>query len=104
MSPGLASRDTKDDVLQDLTDSSMVHFACHGGSDLDDPSNSCLRPKSGSDGVAARLTIRELSRAVLGHAQLACLSVCSTAENSSTGLMDEVIHVGSGFQLLGSRT
>ena len=102
MSPGLASRDMKDDVLQDLTDSSMVHFACHGGSDPDDPSNNCLRPKSGPDGVTARPTIRELSRAVLGHTQLARLSTCSTAENSSTGLMDEVIHVPSG--LLGSHT
>jgi CHAT domain-containing protein len=91
----------KEDVLLGLADSSMVHFACHGESDPEDPSNSCLWLKSRHDGVAERLTVRELSRTVMTRAQLAYLSACSTAENSSTGLMDEVITVASSFQLLG---
>ena len=37
----------------------------------------------------------------LDQAQLAYLSACSTAENSSQDLIDEVIHIASAFQLVG---
>ena len=49
------------------------------------------------------MTVRDISQATLEHAQIAYLSACSTVENKVAQLANEVIHVGSGFQVAGFR-
>ncbi|GIJ91025.1 hypothetical protein Asppvi_009990 [Aspergillus pseudoviridinutans] len=48
-----------------------------------------------------RLTVRDLAELRHSVAQITYLSACSTAENSSIDLANEVIHIASAFQLLG---
>jgi CHAT domain-containing protein len=72
-------------------------------SDHVDPFNSCLILQ---DGPAAtprvdKLTVRQISDANLERAGIAYLSACSTAEHRAEELVDEVIHLASGFQVAG---
>ncbi|PGH26499.1 hypothetical protein AJ80_01813 [Polytolypa hystricis UAMH7299] len=94
-------RPAKLDVLEDMKNHHIVHFACHGYSSSSDPSESALLVRPEGHGSVQRLSVRDLVN--LGHdkAQLAYLSACSTAENASEELMDEVIHIASAFQLVG---
>ncbi|KAK4246224.1 CHAT domain-containing protein [Corynascus novoguineensis] len=55
----------------------------------------------GQEAEQDRLTVHRISELSLPHAYIAYLSACSTAENNSTKLSDEVIHVVSGFQVAG---
>ncbi|KAI9681366.1 MAG: hypothetical protein M1817_002649 [Caeruleum heppii] len=88
------------DVLDRMNSHSIVHFACHGDPDINDPSKSslilCKDPQT-----IDRLTVGQLSRITATKAQLAYLSACCTAQHYSAALMDEVIHLGSAFQLIG---
>lgn len=88
-------------VLEQLGQFEAVHFACHGVSDGADPSNSSLLLLNKSHDTVDRLTVRNISRASFGNAQLAYLSACSTADNPSIELSDEIIHLASAFQLAG---
>ncbi|KAK2855585.1 hypothetical protein FQN49_005049 [Arthroderma sp. PD_2] len=47
------------------------------------------------------MTMRDLSKMYLKHAQIAYLSACSTAENKMANLIDEEIHMVTGFQVAG---
>ncbi|KAK0726140.1 CHAT domain-containing protein [Lasiosphaeris hirsuta] len=93
----------KEDVKARLKDCTLAHFVCHGESSAVDPSQSrlCL----GASGAAEpeMLTMEELAAMGMasGRHRLAYLSACSTAGNASSRLHDEVIHLASGFQLLG---
>ncbi|KAI9826049.1 MAG: hypothetical protein M1832_000498 [Thelocarpon impressellum] len=93
-------RPSTNEVLERLKSHSIVHFACHGDPDANDPSESslilCKDPQT-----IDRLTVKQLSQITHGKAQLAYLSACCTAQHYSTTLMDEVIHLGSAFQLIG---
>jgi CHAT domain len=94
------------DVLAHLANCDLAHFACHGVSETKDPSNSYLiLQQAGKEPnfppVADKLTVQEISQSVLGRARIAYLSACSTAENRSQQLADEVIHLASGFQVAG---
>lgn len=86
-------------ILEKLGQFNAVHFACHGVSDGADPSNSSLLLLNKCDGTIDPLTVRNISRASFGNAQLAYLSACSTADNPSIELSDEIIHLASAFQL-----
>lgn len=90
-------------VVDQLQNCSIAHFACHGSTDYADPSNSGLiLQKRGGQGLEQdRLTVRRVSELNLAHARIAYLSACSTAENKAERLLDEVIHVVSGFQVAG---
>jgi CHAT domain-containing protein len=82
----------------------MAHFACHGISDPTDPSKSGLvLQRFASDGTLEQdhLSVYRISQLRLRHAQIAYLSACSTAENKSVKLRDEMIHIVSGFQVAG---
>jgi CHAT domain-containing protein len=88
-------------VLQGLQDCSIAHFACHGSSDMRDPSNSYLALQGQSDLTADPLTAKRISESHMKQAWLAYLSACSTAENQISELADEALHLASGFQVAG---
>jgi tetratricopeptide (TPR) repeat protein len=90
-----------DTVLKELKNCKIVHFACHGSSDLSDPSSSFLALQGQSSTVPDRLTVQKISESQLGQAWLAYLSACSTAENRAADLADEALHLASGFQVAG---
>ena len=89
---------TRANVLRQLPDCPVVHFACHGFTDPADPSRSLLVLH---DHDSAPLTIASLAPVDLGQAQLAYLSACDTAPTSTGGLIDEAIQLTNAFQLAG---
>ncbi|KAF7116144.1 hypothetical protein CNMCM5793_004164 [Aspergillus hiratsukae] len=91
----------KHKVLDALGSCGIVHFACHGVSNSEDPSEGCLFLGKRTKKAPQRLTVRELGQLRHKAAQIAYLSACSTAENSSIDLANEAIHIASAFQLLG---
>lgn len=88
------------DVLSEIKKHSTVHFACHGDPNIKDPSQTSLVLWKSPD-LANRLTVRSLFEEDLRHAQLAYLSACCTAQQYVMDLIDESIHLGSAFQLMG---
>ncbi|MEU7446103.1 CHAT domain-containing protein [Streptomyces diastaticus] len=96
--PGPDARPIKARVLKALSDSGIVHFACHGAHDPDDPSQSLLLLH---DHERDPLTVASLAGMKMDSAQLAYLSACRTAFMGSAELIDEAIHLTSAFQLAG---
>lgn len=91
---------TRDDVLELLPGSPVVHFACHGDSWDEDPSRHRLLLHDHAD---TPLTVEELASVRLDHARLAYLSACETAVSYDGQLADEAMHLTSAFQLCGFR-
>jgi hypothetical protein len=89
---------TRANVFAHLRTRSVAHFACHGVNDPADPSRSCLLLHDHRD---KPLTVSSLSSLHLDHVYLAYLSACSTALSASSQLIDEAIHLASGFQIAG---
>jgi CHAT domain-containing protein/tetratricopeptide (TPR) repeat protein len=89
---------THDEVLAMLDSHARAHFACHASSNLNNPSASYLLM---SDYQTKPLTVLDVARRRL-NGDLAVLSACSTARPGAR-LVDEVIHLTSGFQLAGYR-
>ncbi len=97
--PGeLDSVPTKANVLANLPNCPIAHFACHGYSDRTNPSESHLLLH---DHVTEPLTIASLASVRLDQAQLAYLSACQTASHTTYAVIDEAIHLTSAFQLAG---
>lgn len=94
---------SKEEVKARLRECTFAHFVCHGESSAVDPSQSKLYLGAADATEPEVLTMAELAAMGVppGRAKLAFLSACSTAENASNKLQDEVIHLASGFQLLG---
>jgi tetratricopeptide (TPR) repeat protein len=90
---------TWDEVRNSIPRYPYAHFACHGESNLDDPSSSCLLLH---DADHRRLTVLDVTALQLGRAEFAYLSGCSTARTGSV-LIDESIHLAGAFQLAGYR-
>jgi CHAT domain-containing protein len=90
-------------VLDQLNRCDAVHFACHGTSDHIDPFNSSLiLQKNTSTGpITDKLTVRQIVDAELETATIAYLSGGSIAENRTSIVQDEVVHLASGFQVAG---
>lgn len=87
-------------VLDEMRKNTIVHFACHGDPDLEDPSQMSLILCK-DEHTIDRLTVSRLFDEKHDHAELAYLSACCTAQQNSNGLLDEGIHLGSVFQLMG---
>ncbi|OJI95878.1 hypothetical protein ASPVEDRAFT_180954 [Aspergillus versicolor CBS 583.65] len=98
-------RPSREDVIQELPKSHLLHFSCHAEANPTDPSKSALilSPPAGATSAQAHslLTVTDLATISHDNAQLVYLSACSTAENSSDDLLDEAIHIASAFQLIG---
>jgi CHAT domain-containing protein len=90
---------THDSVTAALPHCPWAHFACHGQSDLADPSASHLLLH---DHQAKPLNVVDVTRLWLDRAELAFLSACSTSR-SGARLADEAIHLAAAFQLAGYR-
>lgn len=89
---------TRGAVLELLPHCAIAHFACHGRFDAGDPSRSRLLLH---DHATAPLTIADLAPMRLERVELAYLSACETAVNSSDRLIDESVHLAAAFQLAG---
>jgi CHAT domain-containing protein/tetratricopeptide (TPR) repeat protein len=83
-------------VTDSLRQATWAHLACHADADPAQPSNGRLLLYDGD------LTIPELARLRLDHAQLAYLSACSTAVGGLRQA-DEVITVATAFRIAGFR-
>jgi hypothetical protein len=88
---------TTDRVIAALPKYAIAHFACHGETDLADPSASRLLCH---DHQSNALSVARLSRLDLPDAALAYLSACATSQTSAV-LADEAVHVTSAFQIAG---
>ncbi|WP_242569549.1 CHAT domain-containing protein [Streptomyces sp. NP-1717] len=88
---------TRDAVLDALPASSWAHFACHGYSDPDNPSDSQLVLH---DHDRTPFRVLDLSRLRLRNAEFAFLSACDTARTTAR-LSDEAIHPLAAFQIAG---
>ncbi|KAJ5681136.1 hypothetical protein N7536_012275 [Penicillium majusculum] len=93
-----------DDVLAELQNYELVHFACHGYSDPGDPAEShlLLQKHSDSGPVVDKLTVSKLLDCqAMSGSWIAYLSACSTAEIRDMNLRDEALHITSGFLIAG---
>src|ERR1700761_3221655 len=87
---------TRDTVMHHLHSSSVVHFACHGTQDLENPLNSGLILSDGRLDVA-RIMHTPLDGDVdmmKNSIKLAFLSACETAKGDAH-TPDEAIHLAS---------
>jgi CHAT domain-containing protein len=89
------------DVIEVLEDVTIAHFSCHGITNAADPSASKLVLYNATTKEADPLQISDIVLTRMRNAQLAYLSACSTAENSSGALSEETIHLCSSFQAVG---
>ncbi|KAK5046058.1 hypothetical protein LTR84_008515 [Exophiala bonariae] len=93
-------------VLDQLKSCQMMHFACHGQSDQEDPLEShLLLEKKDAFGQSQldRLTVHAIIQAKSSKATLAYLSGCLTANNPVLHQADESLSLSSVFQLAGFR-
>ncbi|KAI8680494.1 CHAT domain-containing protein [Fusarium keratoplasticum] len=92
----------KQDILSCLPQCRLFHFAGHGCADLKDPLQSYL---CHSKDRAGSITVSNLMDTDLRSSFpfLAYLSACSTGQVQIEELMDESLHLISGFQLAGFR-
>ncbi|EKJ79072.1 hypothetical protein FPSE_00673 [Fusarium pseudograminearum CS3096] len=92
----------KEDVSKGLLDCKVFHFAGHGATDEENPSNSHLLLE---DWKEDRFCVADLQRMNLReHAPfLAYLSACGTGQMKRYNLVDESIHLISAYQLAGFR-
>jgi CHAT domain-containing protein len=89
----------RETVVELLREHGIVHFACHGYADLNNPSASLLLLP---DHTTDPLTLHAITRLKLNGAQLAYLSACSTTETNQEQA-DEATHLTAAFQLAGYR-
>jgi CHAT domain-containing protein len=94
----LTGRDlTVDAALQAVSNVNVLHFACHGHQDQENPLN------SGFDMEDGRLTLGQLMRIRTPHAQLAYLSTCESA-GMDEGRPDEGLNLASGMIFVGFKS
>lgn len=83
---------------------SHAHFACHGISDPESPSNSGIILQHGTEPEGSgRLTVKDISEIDTeeGRWESVFLSVCSSANVAAEELIEEGMHLASEFQMLG---
>jgi tetratricopeptide (TPR) repeat protein len=84
-------------VTTALPDFAVVHLACHGQSDWQEPASSKLLLH---DHQTKPLTVNRIADLDLDRARLAFLSACNTTDTAPR-LSDESVHITSAFQLAG---
>ncbi|KAM0243061.1 hypothetical protein ACHAP5_006937 [Fusarium lateritium] len=98
----ISPKPRKEDVARYLSDCKIFHFAGHGHTDGEDPSNShlCLE-----DWREDPLRVADLQKMNLRQHSpfLAYLSACGTGQLKEYRLVDESVHLISAYQLAGFR-
>ncbi|MGW0781256.1 CHAT domain-containing protein [Streptomyces sp. NPDC002913] len=87
---------TRSSVLTAMRTHPYIHFACHGGQNLAEPSSNALYLYDGP------LTLTDLIALDPEPARLAVLSACETALGGFA-LPDEAVHLGAAFHMIGYR-
>ena len=85
-------------VLSRLSDSSIVHFACHGSQDLQDPLDSAFILDNGEC-----MTVSLIMRQCIQEGSLAYLSACETATGDQN-VPDEAMHLAASLLFSGFRS
>jgi len=93
----LETEATVKNVVMGMQQANWVHFACHGVHDISNPTKSALLLAG-----HARLTLSDISKLSLPHAELAYLSACQTATGAED-LSEEAVHLTAGMLLAGYR-
>ncbi len=88
----------RDEVLQEFQRNDVVHFACHGVADSNDPSLSMVYLE---DWIKRPLNVRALLRLKGLKCKLVYLSACESAVGKDRALKEEGIHLSGGFQMAG---
>ncbi|KAG8819710.1 hypothetical protein FRC19_009589 [Serendipita sp. 401] len=88
---------TKERVMNEMRHCNWLHLACHGTQDAKNPTKSALVLHGG------KLTLEEIIRLNLPHAEFAFLSACQTMTGDE-GLSDEAVHIAGGMSLAGYRS
>ncbi|TAQ87221.1 hypothetical protein B7494_g4455 [Chlorociboria aeruginascens] len=88
----------RDEVLGEFKKSDIVHFACHGVADSNDPSLSMVVLQ---DWIKRPLNVRALLRLKGLKCKLVYLSACESAVGKERALREEGIHLSGGFQMAG---
>jgi CHAT domain-containing protein len=87
---------TVEGVSTHLPHTHVVHFACHGKQDINDPLESGLML---DDGL---LKVKEIMNHPMPNASLAFLSACETAMGAEN-LPDEAMHIAASLLFAGFR-
>jgi CHAT domain-containing protein len=83
-----------EEVLSHLPDVTIVHFACHGQQNTQNPFDSALLLQNG------QLKVSQIMQQSMPNASLAFLSACETAMGHEN-LPDEAIHLSAGLLFAG---
>ncbi|KAG8814395.1 hypothetical protein FRC19_001779 [Serendipita sp. 401] len=81
---------TKERVMKEMWDCNWLHLACHGTQNATNPIKSALLLHDG------KLTLEEIIRLDLPHAEFAFLSACQTMTGDES-LSDEAVHIAGGM-------
>ncbi|THU81011.1 TPR-like protein [Dendrothele bispora CBS 962.96] len=81
-------------VLGEMSKHEIIHFACHGIQDMQNPLNSAFTLCDG------RLELNTLMKLSLKNAELAVLSACETATGDER-LPEEAVHLAAGMLAIG---
>ncbi|PVF91493.1 hypothetical protein CPB86DRAFT_323730 [Serendipita vermifera] len=88
---------TKKRVTKGMEECNWLHLACHGIQVPDEPTKSALLLEDG------HLTLEEIIRLDLPHAEFAFLSACQTTTGDEN-LSEEAVHIAGGMLLAGYRS
>ena len=86
-------------VLKRLQDHRFVHIASHGILESGKPFESCFKLYDGK-----RLSLLDIVRSQLSHAEFAFLAACHTAEMTDASPSDETLHLAAAMQYCGFRS
>jgi CHAT domain-containing protein len=87
----IESNATVQNVMEGMKESNWVHFACHGVQGMSDPTKSALLLAN-----KAHLSLLDMTKLSLPHAELAYLSACQTATGVEK-LSEEAVHLTAGM-------
>ncbi|MFF8595806.1 CHAT domain-containing protein [Streptomyces sp. NPDC015220] len=97
--PPPGARTDRDSVVRALRQHGIIHLACHGVADWNDPARSRLILH---DHLTQPLTLHAITQLHLESAELAYLSACSTTDGNPLQV-DESTQLTAAFQLAGFR-
>jgi CHAT domain-containing protein/tetratricopeptide (TPR) repeat protein len=86
-------------VLERLQDHRFAHIVCHGILESGKPFDSCFKLYNGK-----RLSLLDIVRSQLPHAEFAFLAACHTAEITDESPSDEALHLAAAVQYCGFRS